>query len=160
MTHGKPWLLAETGRAVGTAVPEAVPVGRGAARSPRYPPRERTHQEVAMTTGASSIPMPTPPVTVTSVDDRRVVLTFRGELHAGTLRALETWFADPRLSEADAWVLEMHELAHIDLACAYALLRALSRRPDGASLTLRGARRTVARTLRHAGIDAIGVVEE
>ncbi|MFH8409255.1 STAS domain-containing protein [Streptomyces sp. NPDC018019] len=99
-------------------------------------------------------------MTVASVDGRRVVLTFRGELHADALRALDARFADPRLREADAWVLEMHELTHIDLACAYALLRALSRRPDGASLTLRGARRAVARTLRHAGIDAIGAIEE
>ncbi|MFH8347728.1 STAS domain-containing protein [Streptomyces sp. NPDC018045] len=98
-------------------------------------------------------------MTIASVDDCRVVLTLRGELHADTLRMLETRFADPRLREARAWVLELHELTHIDLACAYALLRALSRRPDGTALTLRGARRHVARTLRHAGIDAVGAIE-
>jgi hypothetical protein len=47
-----------------------------------------------------------------------------------------------------------------DLACAYALLRTATRRPQIAALTIRSPRRTVQRTLRHAGIEESGTIEE
>ncbi|GAA2428938.1 STAS domain-containing protein [Streptomyces macrosporus] len=100
-----------------------------------------------------------PVVAITTVGDDRAVLTFSGDLDADKLRELEERLLDPRLRDAREWVLEMSDLAHLDLACAYALLRAATR-PEGVALTVRGARRSVQRTLRHADVDAVAVIEE
>ena len=97
---------------------------------------------------------------VTAVGGHRVVLTFSGALDTGMLRELEEQLLDPRLGEARGWVLEMSDLTHLDLACAYALLRAATRQPETVTLTIRGAKRNVQRTLHHAGVDAVAVIEE
>ncbi|WP_324920881.1 STAS domain-containing protein [Streptomyces sp.] len=96
---------------------------------------------------------------IAAVGGHRAVLTFSGELEAGTLRELEEQLLDPRLRKAREWVLEMGELTHLDLACAYALLRAATEGPEAVALTVRGARRHVQRTLHHAGVDAVAVIE-
>ncbi len=50
----------------------------------------------------------------------------------------------------------MSALEHIDLACAYALLRAVTGTPEReVAITVRGARPAVHRTLRHAGVDTV-----
>ncbi|MFH8410548.1 STAS domain-containing protein [Streptomyces sp. NPDC018019] len=77
-----------------------------------------------MTDPAHPAPMPRPPVAFTITGDL-AVLAFSGELHTDALRQLEVELLSQRLREAPEWVLEMSELTHIDLACAYALLRAL-----------------------------------
>ncbi|HEX5569552.1 MAG TPA: STAS domain-containing protein [Streptomyces sp.] len=99
-------------------------------------------------------------LTITVVGGRRAVLTFSGALDAGLLRELEERLLDPLLGEAREWVLEMSDLTHLDLACAYALLRAATRQPETVTLTVRGAKRSVQRTLRDAGVDAVAVIEE
>lgn len=100
-----------------------------------------------------------PAVTV-SISGQRAMLRFSGALGPGALRQLEERLLDPRLHEADVWVLEMEDLTMLDLACAYALLSAATRSPQTAELIIRGARRTVRRTLRDAGVNRIAAIEE
>ncbi|MGW8062547.1 STAS domain-containing protein [Streptomyces ziwulingensis] len=100
------------------------------------------------------------PVTIVEADEQHAVLAFAGDLDASALRLLEELLLDHRLRRPGAWTLDMNDLARIDLACAYALLRAVTRAPVPAVLTVRGARPAVHRTLRHAGLDAVaGFVE-
>ncbi|MDX3308150.1 STAS domain-containing protein [Streptomyces sp. ME08-AFT2] len=99
-------------------------------------------------------------VRIAEADGQRVVLAFSGVLDAHVLRELEERLLDQRLRQAGVWVLEMSELDRMDLACAYALLRAVTSAPEPAALTVRGARRNVQRTLRHAGIDVVATIEE
>ncbi|MDN3296836.1 STAS domain-containing protein [Streptomyces ficellus] len=108
---------------------------------------------------AAAVPQ-TAPVTITSADGQRAVLDFRGALDAHMVRELEERFADPRLTEARTWVLNMHNLTRIDLACAYALLRAATMRPDPVAITVRGARRNVHRTLREVAFDAVAAFQD
>ncbi|MBY8887248.1 STAS domain-containing protein [Streptomyces sp. PTM05] len=96
---------------------------------------------------------------ITSASGPHVVLTLTGELHTGRLQELEELLADPRLHEAQEWVLEMASVRRLDLACAYALLRAATRRPQLDALTFRGATRPVQRSLRDAGLGAVGTIE-
>jgi anti-anti-sigma regulatory factor len=107
-----------------------------------------------------SIPSVRPTVAIKAADGRQAELTFTGDLGAGFLRELEERLTDPLLSEADQWVVDMSGVTHFELACAYALLRAATRRPETAALTIRGARRTVQRTLHHAELDAVAVMED
>ncbi|MDO0909754.1 STAS domain-containing protein [Streptomyces sp. DT2A-34] len=99
-------------------------------------------------------------VTISEADEQRAILTFSGVLDAHALRELEERLLDQRLRQAHSWVLEMSDLEQTDLACAYALLRAVTRAPQPAALTVRGARRNVQRTLRHAGVDVVATTEE
>ncbi len=113
----------------------------------------------------ASEPQPTarahrPNLTITEAGRRRAVLSFSGRLDSGTLGGLEERLVDPRLLGAHEVVLEMDDLDHIDLSCAYALLRAATGRPENAVLTVRGAGPTVLRTLHEVGLDTVAVIEE
>lgn len=100
------------------------------------------------------------PVRITEADERRAVLAFSGTLDAPALRVLEELLLDPRLRQPEVWTLEMSGLTHIDLSCAYALLRTVTRTPEPVTLTVRGARPAVHRTLRQTGLDTVAVFEE
>ncbi|MFH8976612.1 STAS domain-containing protein [Streptomyces sp. NPDC017890] len=100
-----------------------------------------------------------PPVRIAQTDGRQAVLAFSGHLDAGALRLLEELLLDHRLRQPGTWILEMSDLEHIDLACAYALLRTVTRAPEPAAVTVRGARPAVHRTLRHAGLDTVAAFE-
>ncbi|PZH16303.1 hypothetical protein C1I97_06885 [Streptomyces sp. NTH33] len=101
-----------------------------------------------------------PAITVRATGGRRAELILAGDVRAEFLRELEKRLGAPPLSEADEWIVDMSEVTGIDLACAYALLQAAERRPETATLTVRGARHAVQRTLRHAGLDAVAVMEK
>ncbi|WP_051865470.1 STAS domain-containing protein [Streptomyces griseus] len=107
---------------------------------------------------------PVPPrsgtVRIAEADGEHAVLAFTGDLDTQALRELEALLLDRRLRRAGTWVLDMSGLVRLDLACAYALLRAATRAPEPAALTVRGARRDVQRTLRRSGVDAVATVEE
>ncbi|MGP3977953.1 STAS domain-containing protein [Streptomyces sp. 8N114] len=103
---------------------------------------------------------PRPTVSVTMIDGRRAELVFAGDLGAEVLRELEEQLSDPRLLTAREWVVDMSGVTRLDLACAYALLRAAVERPETAKLVVHGARRDVQRTLRHAGIDRLQAFPE
>ncbi|MEJ1197344.1 MULTISPECIES: STAS domain-containing protein [unclassified Streptomyces] len=100
------------------------------------------------------------PVRIAEADGQHAVLAFSGDLDSHGLRVLEELLLDHRLREPGTWTLEMSDLHHIDLACAYALLRAVTRAPEPAAITVRGARPAVHRTLRHAGLDTVATFEE
>lgn len=104
-------------------------------------------------------PTPSPTVHITAADARHAEVTLAGDLRSGALRELEERLADPRLYEATEWVLDMSGVDGFDLACAYALLRAATERPENAALTIRGAPHGVQRTLRDAGLDAVAVIQ-
>ncbi|MBU6532464.1 STAS domain-containing protein [Streptomyces mayonensis] len=95
------------------------------------------------------------PVRIAEADERHAVLAFTGDLDAPALRVLEELLLEPRLRKTGAWTLEMSGLEHIDLSCAYALLRTVTRTPEPVQLTVRGARPAVHRTLRQAGLDTV-----
>ncbi|MEU3894663.1 STAS domain-containing protein [Streptomyces sp. NPDC045251] len=99
------------------------------------------------------------PVRIVEADGRHAVLAFSGDLDAPALRVLEELLLDHRLVEPTAWTLDMSGLAHIDLACAYALLRAATRAEEPVTITVRGARPAVHRTLKHAGLDTVVAYE-
>ncbi|KIE23374.1 hypothetical protein LK08_30465 [Streptomyces sp. MUSC 125] len=99
-------------------------------------------------------------VTFTSTDADRAILGFAGEIGTAELRQLEELPGDSRLHAARAWVWDMREVTRLDLACAYALLRAATGRPSSTTLTIRGARHRVRRVLRECGLEAVAVVEE
>ncbi|MFF8814798.1 STAS domain-containing protein [Streptomyces pactum] len=101
-----------------------------------------------------------PAVAVTAVGARRAELTLTGDISADHLRELEERLAAPPMSDATEWAVDLRAVTHMDLACGYALLRAVSRRPDPVALTVHGARRPVRRTLRDIGFDALAVFEE
>ncbi|MEU6009402.1 STAS domain-containing protein [Streptomyces sp. NPDC047453] len=103
--------------------------------------------------------LPASPLVVRATDGRRAELALTGDIGAEVLRPLEERLGAPSLSDADEWIVDMSEATHLDLACAYALLRVATRWPATA-LTIRGARRTVHRTLRHAGLDTAAVMED
>ncbi|MFD4611785.1 STAS domain-containing protein [Streptomyces sp. NPDC058440] len=103
--------------------------------------------------------LPASPLMIRATDDRRAELVLTGDIGAHALRPLEERLAAPQLSEADEWVVDMSGATHLDLACAYALLRAATRWPATA-VTIRGARRAVHRTLHQAGFDAVAVMED
>nr|WP_024127239.1 STAS domain-containing protein [Streptomyces sp. F8]AHE39975.1 Hypothetical protein pFRL5_312 [Streptomyces sp. F8] len=109
-------------------------------------------------------PPPTPPagpgMAVSALDGRRAELVLAGEVRAEALWGLEELLGDPPLSEAGEWTVDMSNVTRLDLACAYALLRAATARDKPAALTIRGARRAVQRTLRHAGLDTVAVIKE
>ncbi|MFJ8673340.1 STAS domain-containing protein [Streptomyces sp. NPDC093589] len=94
-------------------------------------------------------------VAITEADEQRAVLTFSGALDAHDLPELEELLGDRRLRQAGSWIWDMSDLQRIDLACAYALLRAVTRAPESVSVATRGARHAVQRTLRHAGLDTV-----
>ncbi|MEU9484164.1 STAS domain-containing protein [Streptomyces decoyicus] len=94
-------------------------------------------------------------VALTEADEQQAVLTFAGVLDAHALPELEELLGDRRLRQAGTWVWDMSGLERIDLACAYALLRAATRAPETVAVTVRGARRAIQRTLRHAGLDTV-----
>ncbi|WP_447041815.1 STAS domain-containing protein [Streptomyces sp. DSM 118878] len=87
------------------------------------------------------------------------VLTLGGDVGSDCLRELEGRLCAPPVSEAVEWTVDMSGVTRFDLACAYALLRAATLRPHTAVLRIRGARRPVQRTLRHAGLEAVAVFE-
>lgn len=95
-------------------------------------------------------PHPTGQISI-AVSDGRAVLRFSGELTAGTALLLEEKLSDPLLRESDEWIMDMTELVRMDLTCAFALRRALTRRPSTVSVRIVNARRAVERTLRHVG---------
>ncbi|MFJ6913269.1 STAS domain-containing protein [Streptomyces sp. NPDC101133] len=95
------------------------------------------------------------PVRIAEADGRHAVLAFSGALDAPALGVLEELLLDPRLREPGSWTLDMSDLDHIDLACAYALLRTVTRTPEPVTLTVQGARPAVHRTLRQAGLDTV-----
>ncbi|MER6036112.1 MULTISPECIES: STAS domain-containing protein [unclassified Streptomyces] len=94
---------------------------------------------------------------ITAVDGRHAEVTLSGEISTLLLRDLEALLADPRLHAAEHWVLDLHKVTGIDLACVYALLRAVTEHSGTAAVC--GARRAVLRTLRHAGLDKAMVIE-
>ncbi|MEV6396813.1 STAS domain-containing protein [Streptomyces sp. NPDC051907] len=100
-----------------------------------------------------------PAVTVTTADGRRAELTLVGDIDADVLPALEEQLGAAPLSAAAEWIVDMNAVTRIDLACAYALLRAATRLPE-AKITILWARPSVQRTLRHAGLDAVAAIEE
>ncbi|MFF4580169.1 STAS domain-containing protein [Streptomyces sp. NPDC001389] len=99
-----------------------------------------------------------PDVVITAVDGRRAEVTLTGEVSAVVLRDLEERLADPRLRTAEHWVLDLRGVTRIELACAYALLRAVTE--HSGTTVVRGGRRPVLRTLRHAGLDKAVKIEE
>ncbi|MFI9601881.1 STAS domain-containing protein [Streptomyces sp. NPDC052043] len=103
--------------------------------------------------------LPVSPLVVRATDGRRAELILTGDIGAKALRPLEEGLAAPPLNEADEWVVDVSGATHLDLACAYALLRVVTRWP-AAALTIRGARGTVHRTLHHAGLDRAAVMED
>ncbi|PCG86300.1 hypothetical protein CIB93_09525 [Streptomyces sp. WZ.A104] len=108
-------------------------------------------------------PGPTGPavtMAVSAADGRHAQLVLAGEIGAESLRGLEELLDDPRLGRAAVWTLDMSGVTHFDLACAYALLRAVTLREEPAELTIHGARRAVRRALRSSGLDAVAVIEE
>ncbi|WP_331732609.1 hypothetical protein OG592_42040 (plasmid) [Streptomyces avidinii] len=86
-----------------------------------------------------------------AVCDGQAVLRFTGELTADMALLLEERLSDPLLQESSGWVMDMPNLARVDLPCAFALRRAMIRRPATTSVRILNARRVVERTLRHAG---------
>ncbi|MFK4107656.1 STAS domain-containing protein [Streptomyces sp. NPDC002176] len=101
-----------------------------------------------------------PVLTVSAADVRLPELILAGDIGADALRELEEVLGAPPLHTAAAWTVDMSQVTRIDLACAYALLRGATLRPEPADLTIRGPRRAVQRTLRHAGLDVVAVIEE
>ncbi|MET9255033.1 STAS domain-containing protein [Streptomyces sp. NPDC048182] len=95
------------------------------------------------------------PVRIAEADATHADLAFTGVLDAHALRLLEELLLDPRLRRTGSWILEMSALERIDLACAFGLLRAVTRAPDPAAVTIHGARPAVHRTLRDAGMDTV-----
>ncbi|MFF9785819.1 MULTISPECIES: STAS domain-containing protein [unclassified Streptomyces] len=87
-------------------------------------------------------------------------MTFSDVLDAHALSELEELLSDRRLRQAGTWAWDMSGLERIDLACAYALLRSVTRAPETLSVTIRGPRRAVQRTLRQAGLDTVAAIEE
>ncbi|SDM54239.1 anti-anti-sigma factor [Streptomyces wuyuanensis] len=117
--------------------------------------------EKELTVAAEHTTPPAEPAIFVSVDDsHRAELVLTGDIGAATLRELEETLDAPPLAEAAEWVVDMSGVTHLDLACAYALLRAATLRAKPAELTIRGARRAVRRTLRHAGLDAVATIVE
>ncbi|MFJ1732855.1 STAS domain-containing protein [Streptomyces sp. NPDC088254] len=103
-------------------------------------------------------PQSVPPgAVITAIDGQHAEVTLSGDVSAVLLRDLEAQLADPHLRKADHWVLNLSGATRIDLACAYALLRAVTEH-SGAT-AVRGGRRAVLRTLRHAGLDKATVIE-
>ncbi|WP_236569854.1 STAS domain-containing protein [Streptomyces mexicanus] len=98
------------------------------------------------------------PVSVMDADGC-AILRFAGELGADRVLDVEQQLLDVRLSQVREWVLDMSDLASMDLACAYALLRAATRIPATTTVRVRGARRTIQRTLQRASIDALATIE-
>ncbi|WP_416475452.1 STAS domain-containing protein [Streptomyces sp. LKA04] len=95
------------------------------------------------------------PVWIAEAGGHHAVLAFAGTLDSHALQVLEELVMDPRLWEPTDWTLEMSGLENIDLASAYALMRAVTRAPEPVSLTVRGARPAVHRVLRQAGLDTV-----
>ncbi|MFD4025933.1 STAS domain-containing protein [Streptomyces sp. NPDC058576] len=112
-----------------------------------------------MATHPGSTPSAGPTMTVAVIEGPRATLVLAGDLRAENLRELEQLLAEPSLNEAAEWHVDMSDATRLDLACAYALLRAATLRPEQAVLTIHGARRSVQRTLRHAGLDAVAVID-
>ncbi|MFF7771813.1 STAS domain-containing protein [Streptomyces massasporeus] len=103
-------------------------------------------------------PPPPPTVVIDEIDDRNAKVTLTGDFGARLLRDLEERLDDPRWHAAKHWIMDLRDVHRIDLACAYALLGAVTRHSGTA--TVRCARRTVLRTLRDAGLDRATVIEE
>ncbi|WP_432089456.1 STAS domain-containing protein [Streptomyces sp. bgisy095] len=101
-----------------------------------------------------------PTMRVSEADGGRAELFLAGEVGADALRELEEVLGSRPLGEADEWLVDMSRVVRFDLACAYALLRSATLRPKPAALTIHGARRTVQRTLRQAGLDTVSVFAE
>ncbi|MFB7650364.1 MULTISPECIES: STAS domain-containing protein [unclassified Streptomyces] len=95
------------------------------------------------------------PVRIVEVGGQHAALAFSGTLDSHALQVLEELLLDPRLRQPTDWTLEMSGLDHIDLASAYALMRAVTRASQPVSLTVRGARPAVHRVLRQAGLDTV-----
>ncbi|WP_242483221.1 STAS domain-containing protein [Streptomyces sp. HSG2] len=90
----------------------------------------------------------------------RAVLMLAGDLSGpSVLRELEELLLDPRLACSPSWVLDTARVDRLDLACAYAVLRAVTTTPRPVALVVRGADRGVHRTLRQAGLDRVAVFE-
>ncbi|MFI6274561.1 STAS domain-containing protein [Streptomyces sp. NPDC050988] len=113
-----------------------------------------------MTAEPSPTAAPHPLPLVVTAEGQRATLTFSGALEARMVRELEERLADPQLRQTREWLLEMSALTRLDLACAYALLRAATTFPEPVTLHVRGARRAVQRTLRDAGVDAVATIDE
>ncbi|MFC8585331.1 STAS domain-containing protein [Streptomyces sp. NPDC057217] len=114
-----------------------------------------------MATESPSTPPTGPSMRVSAADGGRAELVFLAEeTGADTLRELEEILGSRPLGESAEWLVDMSRVVHFDLACAYALLRAATLRPEPASLTVHGARRAVRRTLRQAGLDAVADFRE
>ncbi|MFF4985517.1 STAS domain-containing protein [Streptomyces sp. NPDC001046] len=94
----------------------------------------------------------------TEINGEQATVTLSGDVSALVLRDLEALLLDPRLLRAERWVLDMQGVIRIELACAYALLRAVAEH-SGTTL-VRGARHSVQRTLRHTGMDTAAVIED
>ncbi|MFB8758834.1 STAS domain-containing protein [Streptomyces nigra] len=97
-------------------------------------------------------------VAINAVDGRHAEVVLTGDIDALLLRDLEARLVDPRLQTAEHWRLDLRGATRIDLACAYALLRAVTGHSGTAAVL--GPRRAVLRTLRHAGLDRAARIEE
>ncbi|MEV0981145.1 STAS domain-containing protein [Streptomyces sp. NPDC049915] len=95
---------------------------------------------------------------INAVDHQHVEVTLTGDVSTHALRTLEERLDDPRLQGAAHWVLDLRGVTHIELACAYALLRAVTL--HSGTTTVRGPRRAVLRTLQQAGLNSAAVIEE
>ncbi|MEU2494998.1 STAS domain-containing protein [Streptomyces sp. NPDC007883] len=109
-------------------------------------------------TAEHSTPPAEPAIVVLAADGRRAELVLSGEIGAATLRELEERLDAPPLAGAAECVVDMSGVTRLDLACAYALLRAATLPAEPAAMTIRGAGRTVRRTLRHAGLDTVATI--
>ncbi|MFD8236455.1 STAS domain-containing protein [Streptomyces sp. NPDC059696] len=99
-----------------------------------------------------------PGVVIAAVDDRHAEVVLTGEVDVLMLRDLEARLADPRLGKAEHWVLDMRGVTRMELACAYAVLRAVTLHSGTTAVC--GPRRAVLRTLRDAGLDRAVTIEE
>ncbi|WP_433570157.1 STAS domain-containing protein [Streptomyces sp. CA-251247] len=75
-------------------------------------------------------PQAAPGITVYAADHQRAELVLAGEISIEALPELETILDAPPLSEASAWLVDMHAVTRFDLASAYALIRAITSRRE------------------------------
>ena len=96
-------------------------------------------------------------VVINAIDGGHAEVTLRGDIGYPLLCHLEEQLTDPRLLRAERWALNLHGVTRIELACAYALLRAITE--HSGTVAVRGGRHSVLRTLRQAGLDKAAVIE-
>ncbi|MER7661721.1 MULTISPECIES: STAS domain-containing protein [unclassified Streptomyces] len=105
-----------------------------------------------------TIPTTGPGITVYAADGRRAELVLSGEIRTEDLPELERTLNAPPLSRAGEWLIDMHEVTRLELAGAYALIRAITSLREAPAVTIQGTPRMVQRTLRHTGLAEIATM--